>query len=123
MRLLRRLIRALSSLRLTLAMFVALATIFVLSTIIPQKSLLQKKLYLDWQASSPKVVWALEQIGFTDVQAGCAALRRTKEHVHPRLRQLLAFQRLSQLRSAGYHCTTRPVRLFDHTNAVGYPVD
>jgi len=63
----RRLLDLLGSLRLTIGLLVALATLFLLGLTIPQKQVLRRELYTQWQAQSPVAVRLLEAAGLTDI--------------------------------------------------------
>ncbi len=63
----KRVLDRLSSLRLTLALLLALAGLFLAGLFIPQKWVLQRELYEAWRAGSPTLVAALEALGLTDV--------------------------------------------------------
>ncbi len=64
---LKSLYRLLSSIRLTVVLFLLLCLIFLLGLWIPQKSLLKNDLYLQWKTRSPDLVTVLEAIGFTEI--------------------------------------------------------
>lgn len=63
----RRLLGYLTSTRLTLCLILLLGTMFLLGLWIPQKGLLKKDLYLQWQAASPGVVSVLDALGLTQI--------------------------------------------------------
>jgi hypothetical protein len=70
----KRLLDLLGSLRLTIGLLVALATLFLLGLVIPQKQVLQRELYTAWQESSPRVVALLEWLELTDIYRSPLAL-------------------------------------------------
>jgi len=63
----RRLLQAFGAPRVTIALMVALGTFLLAGLWIPQKSVLNRDLYLEWKGSSPQLVRALELVGLTDV--------------------------------------------------------
>lgn len=64
---LKRFFNYLGSLRFTLFLILSLALIFLLGLWIPQKALLQRELYQQWQTGSPSLVAALELAGLTNI--------------------------------------------------------
>jgi cytochrome c biogenesis protein ResB len=62
-----RLRHLLGSLRLTLAIIIALTLLLLAGLVIPQKGVLQKDLYLRWRSSQPVLVAILDSIGLTNV--------------------------------------------------------
>jgi cytochrome c biogenesis protein ResB len=70
----RKLLDLLSSLRLTLALLVALAAFFLVGLAVPQKAVLQRELYEQWERQSPTVVAVLEALGLTDIHASPLAM-------------------------------------------------
>ncbi len=60
-------IRLFRSLKLTIALIICLAVVFLLGVMVPQKDLLGKDLYLRWQAEKPGLVSFLEFLGLTDI--------------------------------------------------------
>jgi hypothetical protein len=70
----RKLLDALSSLRLTLGLLVALAAFFLVGLAVPQKAVLQRELYEAWRRQSPAVVALLEALGLTDIHASPLAM-------------------------------------------------
>lgn len=69
----RKVLDLLSSLRLTLALLLALAAFFLLGLVVPQKQVLQRELYRQWQRERPALVSALEALGLTDIHRSPAA--------------------------------------------------
>jgi cytochrome c biogenesis protein ResB len=63
----RRIRHFLGSLRLTLAIIIALTLLLLAGLVIPQKGVLQKDLYLQWRSSHPELVAVLDSIGLTDI--------------------------------------------------------
>jgi cytochrome c biogenesis protein ResB len=70
----RRLLDLLASLRLTLALLVALAAFFLVGLAVPQKAILQRELYAEWQRQLPTVVATLEALGLTDIHGSPLAI-------------------------------------------------
>jgi hypothetical protein len=65
---LRRLVDILGSLRLTLILLLALVGLFALGLAVPQRSVLGRQYFEQWQAGSPRLVAVLDGAGITDVQ-------------------------------------------------------
>lgn len=63
----KRFWRQLGSVRLTIWLILALVLFFFLGTVIPQKGLLGKELYLNWQRQQPTLVHWLERMRLTDL--------------------------------------------------------
>lgn len=63
----------LASARVTVALLVALATLFGIGLVVPQKLVLQRELYEQWRARAPGLVSALEWVGLTDVHRSVLA--------------------------------------------------
>ena len=61
------LLRRLGSLKLTVWILVALTIVFLSGMLIPQKTVLQRDLYLEWKESVPTLVSALDTLGLTSV--------------------------------------------------------
>jgi len=59
--------RILSSIRLTLFLILSLVCVFLLGLWIPQKSVLQRDLYLQWQAQAPAAVAVLDALELTSI--------------------------------------------------------
>jgi hypothetical protein len=70
----KRVLEILGSLRLTLALLVALGAFFLVGLAIPQKQVLQRALYEQWRAESPTTVALLEAAGLTDAYRSPIAL-------------------------------------------------
>lgn len=70
----RRILDILASLKLTLALLVLLAAFFLLGLLVPQKGVLQRALYEEWQRGSPTLVAALEAVGLTDLHRSPLAI-------------------------------------------------
>lgn len=67
LRLIRGTVKILSSLKLTILLIILLSFVFLLGQWIPQKSLIGKEFFLQWQAENPELVGFLEKIGFTRI--------------------------------------------------------
>jgi cytochrome c biogenesis protein ResB len=63
----KRVVDLLSSVRLTLGLLFGLGLLFLLGLFVPQKQVLQRELYEEWQRGSPTFVAALEALRLTDV--------------------------------------------------------
>ena len=63
----RQILRQLGPLRLTVLLILSLTVLFLLGQMIPQKAVLQKDLYLQWKAASPRLVGAVDLLGLTDI--------------------------------------------------------
>jgi hypothetical protein len=63
----RNLRRLLGSLRLTLVVIISLAALLLAGLLIPQRGVLQKELYLEWQDAHPRLVATLGLLGLTHV--------------------------------------------------------
>lgn len=66
-KMLQRIIKYLSSLRLTCYVILALGAIFLLGLWIPQASVLQRELYTQWAQESPNLVRFLEALDLTEI--------------------------------------------------------
>jgi hypothetical protein len=62
----KRTVKLLSSLRVTIVLICLLAVIFAVGLWVPQK-ILVKALYVDWKASSPQLVGFLDALGLTEI--------------------------------------------------------
>lgn len=65
----KRLLDLLGSLKLTLALLLALAGLFAVGLLVPQKAVIQKELFEQWFRQSPALVRVLDALGLTDVYA------------------------------------------------------
>lgn len=63
----KRVLELLGSLKLTLALLLALAALFAVGLLVPQKVVIQKELFEQWFRQSPTLVRVLDALGLTDV--------------------------------------------------------
>jgi len=69
-----KIIKFLSSLRFTLFLISLLGVMFMLGLWIPQQNLVSEEIYEQWRHNSPKLLGALESIGFTSIYASSTML-------------------------------------------------
>lgn len=70
----KRLVEILGSLKLTLALLLALAGLFALGLAVPQKAVLGKALFTQWYEQSPTLVRILDVFGLTDIHRSPLAI-------------------------------------------------
>jgi hypothetical protein len=69
-----KIIKYLSSLRFTMLLISLLAVMILLGLWIPQQRLVSQEIYSQWKFNSPKLLGALESLGFTSIYASPAML-------------------------------------------------
>jgi cytochrome c biogenesis protein ResB len=63
----RRILLTIGSLRLTIVIIIAVTILLLAGLVVPQRSVLHRDLFLDWQSSHPRLVSILDLLGLTNV--------------------------------------------------------